>query len=437
MQSPPQHSSSVDARLQDAIQRIGQLPVLDRALRRVRELAGDPESDTNELVAALETDPGLAANVLRFANSAACARPIRAQTVRQAVNLVGRVSVGRLALEAAVCRFFELAPGTGGASRGLLHVHASQVAAVAGGLAERAGADVEAAHLAGLLHDLGKLVMPLAFGEDELDAVAREHAIGAARARLEQERFGVDHAHAGEVFAREAFLEARVFNAIGAHHGNGVPSPEAACVQAANASVHLLHDLTADAEVLDAALAALNLDPAVLDDVVPVALPTLAAPVSGLAGRIAALERAATTDEITGLLTRSAWMSAVREQLQAGRSGVVVVADVDGLHAFDERHGYASGNLVLCELARILGRRGTAGRLGGDALALWAPIATAEIDGLAAQIDSDVRTRFATDGVVVEVALGSAPAGAFDDVGAVLQTASAAAVEQSRRPRAA
>ena len=134
----PRHSPAVDAQLQDAIQRIGQLPVFDRALRRVRELASDPKSDTSELVAALETDPGLAANVLRSA-TAACARPVRAQTVRQAVTLVGRVSVGRLALEAAVCRFFELAPGTGGASRGLLHVHASQVAAVAGALAERAG----------------------------------------------------------------------------------------------------------------------------------------------------------------------------------------------------------------------------------------------------------------------------------------------------------
>src|SRR5258708_2862412 len=133
------HAPTVDARLQDAIARIGQLPVLDRALRRVRELAVDPESDTSELVAALESDPGLAANVLRFAISAACARPIRAQTVRQAVNLVGRVTIGRLVLEAAVCRFFELAPGTGGASRGLLHVHASQVAAVAGALADRAG----------------------------------------------------------------------------------------------------------------------------------------------------------------------------------------------------------------------------------------------------------------------------------------------------------
>lgn len=102
MQAPQRHSPRADADLQEAIARIGQLPVLDRAVRRVRELASDPESDTNELVAALDSDPGLAANILRFANSAACARPIRAQTVRQAVNLVGRVNVGRLAIEAAV-----------------------------------------------------------------------------------------------------------------------------------------------------------------------------------------------------------------------------------------------------------------------------------------------------------------------------------------------
>ncbi len=337
MQAPDRHSPAVDVRLQDAIARIGQLPVLDRALRRVRELAADPESDTNELVNALEADPGLAANVLRFANSAACARPIRAQTVRQAVNLVGRVSIGRLAVEAAVCRFFELAPGTGGASRGLLHVHASQVAAVAGALACRASADADAAHLAGLLHDLGKLVMPLAFGEDELDAVAHRHPSGVARAELERERFGVDHAHAGEVFAREAFLEARVFTAIGAHHGYDLPSAEAACVQVANVAVHLLHDVRADGAMLDAALAELGLDAAVLDEVVPAAVPALVPSATGLVARVASLERAATTDEVTGLLNRGPWLAAVREQLDA-RPGVMLVADVRGLGALDARH---------------------------------------------------------------------------------------------------
>ena len=275
--------------------------------------------------------------------------------------------------------------------------------------------------------------MPLAFGEEELDAVAREHAVGARRAELERERFGVDHAHAGEVFAREAFLEARVFNAIGAHHGGSVPSPEAACVQAANAAVHLLHDLHADADVLDAALAELSLDPGVLDDVVPVALPALAPTVSGLAGRIAALERAATTDDVTGLLTRTAWMNAVRELLQAGRSGIVLVADIEGLAALDERHGYASGNLVLCELGRILGRRGTAGRLGGDAWRCGPRVHAAEADALAAAVRRDVHTRFSADGVTVDVALGSAPGAPGDDVAAVLHAAGRGARAGPRR----
>jgi putative nucleotidyltransferase with HDIG domain len=435
MQPWHRHSPTDDAPLQEAIARIGQLPVLDRALRRVRELAADPESDTNELVGALEADPGLAANILRFANSAACARPIRAQTVRQAVTLVGRLHVGRLATEAAVCRFFELAPGTGGASRGLLHVHASQVAAVSSALAQRAGADAEAAHLAGPLHDLGKLVMPLALGEDELDEVAREHASGAARAQLERERFGVDHARAGMVFAREAFLEARIFNAIGAHHGDDVPGREAACVQAANAAVHLVHDQSADAAVLDGALAELGLDMAVLDDLVPAALPSLAPNVTGLAARVASLERTVTTDEVTGLPARGPWLAAVRDQL-AERAGVVLVVDVAGLGTLDERHGYACGNIVLGELARILRRRGVAGRLGGDELAVWAPIAAPDAPALAAAVHEDVRARFAADGITVEVATGTAPATAGSDP-AVALAAAAEALTRGRTPRAA
>jgi GGDEF domain-containing protein len=157
----------------------------------------------------------------------------------------------------------------------------------------------------------------------------------------------------------------------------------------------------------------------------------LAPSVGGLAGRVAALERAAATDEITGLLSRPAWIAAVRDKLEAGRAGVVLVADVQGLGALDERHGYAAGNVVLCELARILGRRGTAGRLGGDELALWAPIAPSEAEGLAAAVHADVAAGLAERGVVVEVLLGSAPAPLGADAHAVLHAATAA-VRQAR-----
>ena len=81
--------------------------------------------------------------------------------------------------------------------------------------------------------------------------------------------------------------------------------------------------------------------------------------------------------------------------------------------------------------ARILGRRGTAGRLGGDALALWAGVDAAEAGALAASVRSDVHSRFSADGVTVDVALGSAPGAPGNDVAALLHAA-VAALEQAR-----
>ena len=173
---PPRSDAEIDAQLDAAIAELGELPVLDRSLARIQALANDADSSTNELVLSLEGDPNLAVNLLRFANSAYAARPVRARTVRQAVTMVGRQTIARLALEATVSRFFERMPGNGRASLGQMHVHAVQVASIAARLAEQAGADAQVAHLAGLLHDLGKLALPVAFGEDVMESDRRRRA---------------------------------------------------------------------------------------------------------------------------------------------------------------------------------------------------------------------------------------------------------------------
>src|SRR3954466_8889191 len=74
-------------------------PVLDGTVQRIIASADDPDTTTADLVGCLEADPTFAANLLRYSHSAAMARPIRAKTVRQAVMLVGRKTLRRLALE--------------------------------------------------------------------------------------------------------------------------------------------------------------------------------------------------------------------------------------------------------------------------------------------------------------------------------------------------
>src|SRR3954463_11244369 len=160
--------SKPDTRVHDALHRIGPLPVLGGTVSRIRALADDPHSTTGDLVAVVESDEAFSANLLRYANSAANARPIRARTIRQAVTLLGRRALVRIALEAETYRFLERFPGGASLSRGQLHVHAVTVAAYAARPAEIRGAHIDTAHLAGLLHDVGKLLMPAAFGVQAL-----------------------------------------------------------------------------------------------------------------------------------------------------------------------------------------------------------------------------------------------------------------------------
>lgn len=399
-------------KIDQAIADLGELPVLDRSLLRVRELSDDPEASTHELVEALQSDASLAANLLRFANSAANAHPVRASSIHQAVMLIGRRSVGRIALEAQVCSFFEQAPGSGGIARGQLHVHAVQVGACAAELARRAGTDAGAAHLAGLLHDLGKLVLPAAFGAAAVDAVAAHAPAGPQRPVAEREAFGVDHALAGARFAVSAGLPQETVDAIADHHGAGQDhSSIARCVQVANAMVALIGGHPADHELMQAGLADLGLTMADVDQVATTALPTAvaeAAQPSSLAEQVSRLEREARTDELTDLLNRRYWSLAAREQLSA-RGATVLICDVDHFKRINDFHGHHTGDFVLSEIGRILSANGLAGRLGGDEFALITtePDPTGEA---AERILATVNGAFADPALQVSVSIGSATA---------------------------
>src|SRR5690349_22479464 len=207
-------ATSAESRLVGAVEQLGRLPVLSATVRRVQAIAESEDAGIGDMVAALEADQGLATDLLRYANSAACARPLRARNIRAAVTLVGRKAIAQLAIEAATFRFFQRAPGNGGRSIGHLHLHAAAVAGCSQAIAERTGVSVDTAHLGGLLHDVGKLVMPLAFGDAVLDAIAAEHPAGTPRARMEREHLGVDHAAAGALVAHASQVESAVEAAI-------------------------------------------------------------------------------------------------------------------------------------------------------------------------------------------------------------------------------
>ena len=379
---------------------VGTLPVLEASIQQVLRLVDDPDSPTSAVTDAIDRDPELAARVLQLANSAHAGRHGRSTTVRQAVTTIGRRSVRQLAVGAATYRFFERAPGNGRGSRGQLHVHAVATAAAATEIAARAGLPTDVVHLAALLHDLGKLVMPLAFGEAELDEVAREHPHGRLRAELERARFGIDHAQAGGLFAAACGIDPEVAGAIAGHHGTpGTPSHVAACVQVAAVVTAMVDGAESDDALLHAALDRLGLGLDVLDHAALAVAPLAGgAAASDLARQVARLERLARTDDLTGLASRGEWFDRVHAALDERGAGSVLLCDLDAFKAVNDGFGHAVGDQVLVEAARCLPRHGLAGRIGGDEFAVWCAGTPGEAAvaarRLAAEVSAAIRERW-------------------------------------------
>ncbi|WCB92928.1 hypothetical protein DSM104299_01628 [Baekduia alba] len=434
----------VDARsVAGAIDDLAEFPVLDATVLRVIALCDDQDSTAADLVDALEQDATFAANLLRFANSAARAHPIRAKTIRQAVMLVGRRALRRLALEAATFRFLERSRGNGRASCGQLHLHAITVAIGAAAAAEEARIPGDTVHLAGLLHDVGKLVLPEVFGEAACDAMAREFPAGAERVLAERERFGIDHAQCGALLAERWGLPAEVASIIAWHHGGptgvGAPNAEVACVQLADNVAGMLHGTEADHALLEVAMDRLQLTADVLDVLAEqIANPEQRTGENGrLAQRVAELERLSQTDDLTGLANRRHWLQTTRIALIENRGGAILICDIDNFKAVNERHGMAAGDLVLAEIGRILAVHGHAGRLGGDEFALLVPGNLEEAVQAAQRIMAQVSEVFeAGSGPKVDLSLGCAAAPTHgDELADLLEAADVALLDAKRAGR--
>jgi diguanylate cyclase (GGDEF)-like protein/putative nucleotidyltransferase with HDIG domain len=102
---------------------------------------------------------------------------------------------------------------------------------------------------------------------------------------------------------------------------------------------------------------------------------------SSISALVAQLTDAARTDPLTGLLNRRALEELFNVELDRAQRGnrpmSVIVGDLDGFKAVNDRLGHQAGDLALCKLAEELGRWkrriDMAARVGGEEFALLLP----------------------------------------------------------------
>jgi putative nucleotidyltransferase with HDIG domain len=150
------------------------LPPMPSAATRVLDLLQKSDFNMNKVAELLESDPILAARVIRTVNSAAMATRNPASSIKDAVTRLGQRNLRAVLVEASVGSVFESRDRRIGEQAKGVWMHSVAVALLARDLAILIGLpEPEEAYLSGLLHDVGKPVLAILLLEAEKAVISR------------------------------------------------------------------------------------------------------------------------------------------------------------------------------------------------------------------------------------------------------------------------
>lgn len=193
-------------------------PIPQIALKIIR-IIRDGDYNMRDMADEIRHDQVISAKVLRFCNSPYIGLRQKVDSIDRAITMLGENHLMEVVISASVDPFFDQKEGGYSMMRGGLYQHALGVANIAKLVAAQTGkAATDAAYTAGLLHDIGKVVLdqyitkslPLFY-----QSVQRQDQ---EFVKLEKEFIGIDHQQAGRRLAMNWNLPGNLCEVIALHH---------------------------------------------------------------------------------------------------------------------------------------------------------------------------------------------------------------------------
>jgi HD-like signal output (HDOD) protein len=212
------HPNEITTKIQKQIMdEVDELPTFPENIEKLQKMCRDPEVTIKKIAARIEIDPSLSASVLRLANSAGFIHRNRTEKLDDAIKIIGMKHLNSLLVASSARKIMEERY----TSFKQIWNHCTQAASYSRILAEKLKLIkiIDNVFLAGLLHDLGKIVLLSTNSSlsEWISEVTRSRELRTSTV-IEEVSIGISHSTIGEMIASKWNLPKYIVDSIKYHH---------------------------------------------------------------------------------------------------------------------------------------------------------------------------------------------------------------------------
>ncbi len=224
-------------RLEEYIRKAKSLPPAPKILPQLMPLLKQTDIDIDKVVQLISFDAVLTAKILKACNSASQAGLQQVSNLNEALLRTGFAEVFRIVAKVVGEQTLGAAQSGYGLGRSELWEHSAVTAVAARIIAEDRGLDPNVAFTAGLLHDVGKIVLTNALEGSYTRLIEETEKNERSLIEAEKSVLGADHAEVGGRLLTEWSFPKALVDAVTWHHDPAQSkenAPLAACIYLAN-----------------------------------------------------------------------------------------------------------------------------------------------------------------------------------------------------------
>ncbi len=192
---------------------------------KIFRIINENNYDFDDITKEVKKDQVISAKVLQLCNTAFFSRSKKIDSISHALLILGEDTLVKSIILTYIKDFYNQSIKCYSLSKGGLYRHALGTAIIAEKIAEIAGENKFSAYSAGLMHDIGMLVLDQSLPDDFNMFYNNINKEDQGLLKIENKLFGLNHCTAGHMLARKWNLPDTICDAILNHH-----NPQKTCL---------------------------------------------------------------------------------------------------------------------------------------------------------------------------------------------------------------